>query len=337
MTASAAEIDRRSLLLAGAAGAALAAGCSGHAAAPAPRGVRGRSVLITGTSSGFGRLTVEHLARGGAKVFATMRNLDGGRRPEAREIARLASAEGLDITILELDVTDARQVEAAVRAAEAAAGGALDAVVNNAGIAFGLPVELADGEATRQIFETNLFGALAVARAALPAMRARGSGWLCTISSQLGRLVRPGLGHYCSTKFALEAAFEALAYELAPFGVEVTIVQPGGYPTRIWENGRALNRAILPRVPAGAQAAYARHMALNEALFDARFTTDPMDVPRAIAGMLALEPGSRPLRRPVAASTAGVDAVNRVSADIQARMLANGPFAGWYAAVAHRG
>jgi NAD(P)-dependent dehydrogenase (short-subunit alcohol dehydrogenase family) len=331
-------VGRRELLMGGAATAALLAACGSQAATGAPpEGVRGKSVLITGTSSGFGRLMAEHMARGGAKVFATMRNLDGGARPEARELAALARAEKLDLTLLELDVTDAAQAVAAVRAAEAAAGGALDAVVNNAGIAFGLPVELGDLEATRLIFETNLFGALRVAQAALPAMRARGQGWVCTVSSQLGRLVRPGLGHYCSTKFGMEAMFEALAYEMAPFGVEVTIVQPGGYPTRIWDNARDINDTILTRVPAPAQAAYARHLSMNDSLFAGSMQTDPMDVPRAVATMLALAPGSRPLRRPVAPNTAGVDAVNRVSADIQARMLGTGPFGEWHAKVANSG
>jgi NAD(P)-dependent dehydrogenase (short-subunit alcohol dehydrogenase family) len=338
MSGSGNGIGRRELLMGGAATAALLAACGSEAATGAPpAGVAGRSVLITGTSSGFGRLMAEHLARGGAKVFATMRNLDGGARPEARELVALARAEGLDLSILELDVTDEAQVTAAVRAAEQAAGGALDAVINNAGIAFGLPVELGDLEATRLIFETNLFGAMRVAQAALPAMRARGQGWVCSVSSQLGRLVRPALGHYCSTKFGMEAMFEALAYELAPFGVDVTIVQPGGYPTRIWDNARAINDSVLARVPAEARTAYAPHLALNDALFQGAMRTDPMDVPRAVAAMLALPPGARPLRRPVAPNTAGVDAVNRVSADIQARMLGTGPFADWHARVANAG
>ncbi len=153
---------------------------------PRPEGVRGRSVLVTGSSSGFGRLLAEHLARGGARVFATMRNLDGGRRPEAQELARIARADGLDITLLQLDVTDAAEVRAAVRAAETASGGALDAVINNAGIAFGVPAELADLEATRRIFETNLFGALAVANAALPAMRRRKAAGCATSPPSLG-------------------------------------------------------------------------------------------------------------------------------------------------------
>ncbi|MFN3592607.1 MAG: SDR family NAD(P)-dependent oxidoreductase, partial [Thermaurantiacus sp.] len=256
---SANGIGRRELLMGGVATAGLLTAC-GSAAAPAPEGVRGQSVLITGTSSGFGRLMAEHLARGGAKVFATMRNMDGGNRAEARELAALAASAQLDLTLLELDVTDEAQAVAAVRAAEEAAGGALDAVVNNAGIAFGVPAELGDLEATRLVFETNLFGALRVAQAALPAMRARGRGWLCNVSSQLGRIVLPGVSHYCATKFGMEALFETMAYELAPFGVDVTIVQPGGYPTRIWESGRRSADAILARASAEARTAYQQHV-----------------------------------------------------------------------------
>lgn len=331
-------IGRRELLMGGAAATALLAAC-GSAATPAaaPEGVRGKSVLITGTSSGFGRLMAEHLARGGAKLFATMRNMDGGRRPEARELAALASAEGLDLTLLELDVTDEAQIIAAVREAERAAGGALDAVVNNAGIAFGLPAELGDLEATRRIFETNLFGALRVAQAALPAMRARGRGWVCNISSQLGRIVIPGVAHYCATKFGMEALFETMAYELAPFGVEVTIVQPGGYPTRIWENGRVLGEAILARAPAGGRQAYAQHIGMASRMFTGGGQTDPMDVPRAVAELLALPAGRRPLRRAVHPNTAATDAMNAAAAAVQARVLGSGPFAAWHAAVANDG
>jgi len=331
-------IGRRQMLLGGVAvGAAVAAGPAVAQAAVqdvAGVDVAGKSVLITGTSSGFGRLMALDMARGGAKVIASMRNMNGGLRPEAVALRETAASEKLDLHLVDIDVTREEQVVAGVKEAERLAGGALDAVVNNAGIAFGLPVELGDLEATRLIFETNLLGALRVSQAALPAMRARRRGWICTISSQLGRIVIPGVGHYSATKFGVEALFETMAYELAPFGVDVTIIQPGGYPTKVWENGTRNAAAILARAAPELQKAYAEHLAIANRMFGGGGTTDPMDVPRAAREILAMTPGSRPLRRPVHPNTKATDAMNAASAQVQAAVLGNGPFAPWHKAVA---
>lgn len=328
-------MGRRQMLLGGVAvGAAVAAApvvAQADATAVASGDIGGKTVLITGASSGFGRLMALDMARGGAKVIASMRALDGGRRAEAAELRDIATQEKLDLHLVEIDVTSDAQVAAGVKAAERLAGGALDAVINNAGIAFSVPVELGDLEATRLIFETNLFGALRVSQAALPAMRARRKGWVCTVSSQLGRMLIPGVGHYSATKFGVEALFETMAYELAPFGVDVTIIQPGGYPTNIWQNGRRNAETLLARTAPDLQAAYADHLAL--ASRGGGGTTDPMDVPRAIRAILAMAPGSRPLRRPVHPNTKATDAMNAASAQVQAAVLGSGPYAPWHKAV----
>ena len=202
-------------LLAGASVLAAAAVAAPSRAQDAPLNVEGKSVLITGTSSGFGRLTAEHLARNGANVVASMRNLDGGNRKEAQELADLASDEKLKLSIVEIDVIDPASVASGVRQAEESAGGALDVLVNNAGIGIGGPVEMHDEEALALQMQTNLFGYHRMARAVLPPMRGKGEGYLINISSQLGRLILPNIGMYCATKFGLEAMFEAMAYELA--------------------------------------------------------------------------------------------------------------------------
>ena len=113
----------------------------------------GVSILITGCSSGFGRLGAEHYARLGAKVFATMRNLP---RPEAAELEALAKSDSLDITVLEIDVTKDEQVTAGVEAAIKAAGGKLDVLINNAGMSIAGPIEAQDMEATSLIFDLSL-------------------------------------------------------------------------------------------------------------------------------------------------------------------------------------
>jgi len=331
VTDNRANIDRRRLL--GGATALAAAVAARPAAAQDKPDVAGKSVLVTGCSSGFGRLTALHLARGGANVVASMRNLRGGARPEARELARIAAQEKLRLAVVEIDVTDDAQVASGVARAQRIAGGALDVLVNNAGVGLAGPVEVPDLAATQAIFDTNVYGYLRMARAVLPAMRARKQGLIFNVSSQLGRVVVPGVGHYSATKFAVEAMFETLAYELAPFGVEVTIVQPGGYPTEIWTNGRRNSDAILARVDPERRAAYADQIAAAQGRFRGGGTTDPMDVPRAIAEIIAMPAGSRPLRRPVHPNTRVTDAVNVACAQVQAAVLGNGPFAPWHKAV----
>ena len=293
-----------------------------------------KSVLITGTSSGFGRLTALHLARLGATVIASMRNFDGGARTEAKELAAIASAENLKLALVEIDVTDDGQVADGVAEAEEIAGGALDVLINNAGIGLGGPVEINDMEATRLIFETNLYGYLRMARAVLPKMREKGAGQIFNVSSQLGRIIVPNIGMYCATKFGVEAMFEAMAYELAPFGVEITIIQPGGYPTKIWENGSRYVGDLLARASDERKTAYAAHIQMAEGLFQSGRGTDPMDVPRAISEIIALPAGKRPLRRPVHPNTAATDAANAAMAQIQASVLGGGAYKNWHIAVA---
>lgn len=324
------RIDRRQLL-GGATGLATAA--AAPALAQRAADVAGRPVLITGCSSVFGRLTALHLARGGANVIASMRNLQAGNRPEARELRDIATKEKLKLSVVEIDVTDDAQVTSGVREAERIAGGALDVLVNNAGVGLSGPVEIGDMEATRLIFDTNLFGYLRMARAALPAMRAKKQGLVFNVSSQLGRVVIPGVGHYCATKYGVEAMFETMAYELAPFGVEVTIIQPGGYPTKVWDSGRRNSDAMLARADAARKTAYAQHIAMSQRMFGGGGATDPMDVPRAIAEIIAMPAGSRPLRRPVHPNTRATEALNAAHAQVQTAVMGNGPFAAWHKAV----
>jgi NAD(P)-dependent dehydrogenase (short-subunit alcohol dehydrogenase family) len=323
-------LNRRGLL-----GAASLAAIAAPAAAqtPAPTSLAGKTVLITGASSGFGRLSALHLADLGATVIASMRNLDGGKRPDA--VSLLAEAKGKPgkVHLVEIDVTKPDQVVAGVAAAERIAGGGLDAVLSNAGIGGAGPIELQDEIALETQFQTNLLGSLRVARAALPAMRAKKAGLIMPVSSQLGRIVMPNIGAYCSSKWGLEAAFEALAYELAPFGVEVTIIQPGGYPTRIWESGGRAAEAMFARNEPARMAAYATSVAQTRAMMNGPRNTDPKDVARAVAELMAIPVGQRPLRRPVHPNTAVTVAVNKALAGIQAQVLGQGPYAPWHAAV----
>lgn len=322
------DLTRRQLLAAGTAAAA-ATPVFAQAAAPNPApSLAGKSILITGTSSGFGNLASTHFARAGAKVFATMRNLP---RPEAETLRRVARDERLDLHVLALDVTRPDEVVAAVREAERIAGRGLDVVVNNAGIGLSGPVEFQDERAMAEMFDTNVHGPQRVARAALPGMRARRGGLIINVSSQLGRVLVPNLGVYSATKFALEAMSEQMAYELAPRGIEVTIIQPGGFPTRIWESGARRTRELLERTEQARKDGYPELMA--NAVRTGGGSTDPMDVPRAMAEVIALAPGRRPLRRPVHPGARPQEAINRVSAEVQRAMLGRSPVGPWVEAV----
>ena len=321
------KLDRRHLLAGGTATvAALAVGQAGSQAMVEKPNLSGKSILITGSSSGFGRAGAEYYARLGAKVIATMRNLP---RPEAQALAALAKKDGLDIHIIEIDVRSDKQVAAGVAQAEKIAGGAINVLINNAGLGISGPVEAQDMDATELTFDTNVFGCLRMARAVLPAMRAARTGQIFNISSQLGRLIVPNLGHYSASKFALEAMSEQMAYELVPHGIDVTIIQPGGYPTDVWVNRNRYSSELKARVGDQYMAAYPQLVAAMGHEEGSGRTTDPMDIPRAIAEIIAMSPGKRPLRKAVHPNFRPQEAINAVSSQSQAAFLGRTPFGPW--------
>jgi NAD(P)-dependent dehydrogenase (short-subunit alcohol dehydrogenase family) len=182
--------------------------------------VKPRTVLITGCTSGIGRATALHLAAQGHRVFAT------GRNPKAlEELAREAKGP---IHPIELDVTSSASVEAARAMVEQETQGAgIDVLINNAGFSLGCPIELLDDAALRSVFETNVFGLVRVTRAFVPAMRARRSGLIINMSCITGRITFPFEGAYTASKYAVESISDALRLELAPFGIKVSIMEPG--------------------------------------------------------------------------------------------------------------
>jgi NAD(P)-dependent dehydrogenase (short-subunit alcohol dehydrogenase family) len=320
------RINRRSLLAGAAATGALAATARTSAADPvySPQvSFKGTSVLITGCSSGFGRLTAELLARAGARVFATMRGLP---RPEADELVALAKAENLDLHVIPIDVTELPQVKVGVAEAERINGGPIDVLVNNAGIGITSPVEVQDMTATRLIFDTNVFGPHRMARAVLPGMRRQRRGLIIQISSQLGRVIVPHSGHYSATKFALEAMSEQLAYELVPHGIDVTIIEPGGYPTKVWVNRNAYSEALKGRSLKVHSDGYPDEVARMGKEDGSGRSNDPLDVARAIAGLIAQPPGTRPLRLAVSGGNKPQLPINAVTAQVQTDWLGNTPY-----------
>lgn len=324
------EMNRRSLLGGAAALTAATTIASSSVAQTAAPSLKGKSVLITGSSSGFGYDGALHYARLGAKVIASMRVLP---RPEADKLKAEAAKEKLDITIIEIDVTSDDQVAKGVAEAERIAGGALDILVNNAGVGYAGPIELQDMEATKLIFDTNVYGPHRMARAVLPAMRKAKRGLIFNISSQLGRVIVPSAGHYSPTKFALEAMSEAMAYELVPHNIEVCVIQPGGYPTKVWVNRNVLAKQLKDRLSLEQAAAYPALVSRMGEEDGSGRSADPMDVPRAIAEIAAMPAGTRPLRQAVHPGGKPQEAINKVSAETQVAWLGGSPFGPWVKAV----
>jgi NAD(P)-dependent dehydrogenase (short-subunit alcohol dehydrogenase family) len=181
-----------------------------------------RTWFITGASTGFGRLLAEEVLKAGGKVIATARKLD--------KIADLEERHPKRAKALVLDVNDAGQVDSAVTQAFAQFG-QVDVLVNNAGYGVAGAVEEVSETEFMPMFETNVFGLIRVTRAFLPRLREQRSGHILNLSSIGGLVGSPGMGYYNATKFAVEGLSEALAAELAPLGVHVTIVEPGPFRT----------------------------------------------------------------------------------------------------------
>jgi NAD(P)-dependent dehydrogenase (short-subunit alcohol dehydrogenase family) len=250
-------------------------------------------VLITGCSSGFGRLMAETLARKHHQVFATMRALQDRNANAAHELRALAEREALALHVLELDVTDDASVERAVDDALAQAG-RVDVLVNNAGYSLAGLAEATTLEQAKRIMDTNFFGVVRMNRAVLPHMRRQGSGLLVHISSGAGRLGVPGLGLYSASKFALEGLAEAYRYELAAQGIDCVIVEPGGYVTAVFEK-------LEEAADQSRAAAYGPANQIPKNLFGALSSSkaNPQEVVDAVVDLIELPAGNRPLRVPL--------------------------------------
>jgi NAD(P)-dependent dehydrogenase (short-subunit alcohol dehydrogenase family) len=202
-----------------------------------------RTWFITGTSSGFGRMLTEKLLARGDRVAATL------RKPGALDDLKAQHGDRLWTALL--DVTDAEAVRRVVAAAFDELGG-IEIVVNNAGYGlFGAGEEATDDQIRHQI-DTNLIGSIQVIRAALPHLRARGGGRILQVSSEGGQIAYPNFGLYHATKWGIEGFIEAVAQEVAPFGIEFTIAEPG--PARTEFGGglvSAPSMAVYDDTPAG--------------------------------------------------------------------------------------
>ncbi|MEO1520794.1 MAG: SDR family oxidoreductase [Cyanobacteria bacterium J06633_2] len=287
--------------------------------------------LVTGCSSGFGQLTAIELAHSGFRTFASMRESEARNRPAAVALRELATNRQLPLTVIEMDVRTPESVDSGVEAA--AATGPLAVVVNNAGISIPGPIELHTEEQVRAQFETNLLGYHRVARAVLPHMRERQQGLIVQVSSGLGRIVFPTQGWYVAMKFAVEGMSEALAYELAPFGVELTVVQPTQYPTQFLANARRYFEEMLSEADDARKGDYEEQIGLTRFGLQDEPGPEPREVALAIRDLALMRAGSRPLRRVVSPNPEALQNINTDLAVVQDGVFEGTPFAAWRAAV----
>jgi len=275
--------------------------------------------LITGTSSGIGRLAVETLARAGHTVYATMRDRNGRNREAGDSLLRLASEHSLAIRVLEMDVQHGEAIEGVVDEILRETS-RIDVVVNNAGLmSIGLAEGYTEAQTAHQL-DVNFLGPVRVCRAVLPHLRARRTGLLIHVTSVVGRLLFPGCAFYCASKFAHEAYAEVLHYELTGTGVESVIVEPGPYPSRLLPNSPApadVQRLAGYGELAGLRDRFVKHF---EEFFSSPEAPDTQEVANAILRLVHMPPGTRPIRT-VCGLDFGAQELNRVMAPFQAAVL----------------
>jgi NAD(P)-dependent dehydrogenase (short-subunit alcohol dehydrogenase family) len=210
-----------------------------------------KSILVTGASTGIGRDCALRIAGAGHRVFAGVRKESDGQR--------LRDSGSALIHPVELDVTCQDQIDAVARQIEEEAGN-LHGVVNNAGVARGGPIEYLTREVWRDQLEVNVLGQVAVTRAMMPLIR-KGPGRIVFIGSIGGKVATMMMGPYNASKFAIEAIGESLRQELRPWGIGVSVIEPGAIKTEIWDKGRETADQVERDLPAEATVRYAPHLA----------------------------------------------------------------------------
>jgi NAD(P)-dependent dehydrogenase (short-subunit alcohol dehydrogenase family) len=235
-----------------------------------------RTVLITGTSSGFGLATSVELAKRGWGVVATMRDL--GKR-DALDRALQSAGVGDRVSVEQLDVVDSGSIDAAVARLDLP-NRPLDAVVHNAGVAVGGAFEDLDDAHIRRVMEVNYFGVLALTRRLLPAFRSQRHGRIVIISSESAFAGQPANSPYSASKWAIEGWAEALAYEVEHFNIQIILIEPGAYRTNIWESSPRVLPKESPYFP------LLRHLEVAVDAHVAKAARDPVEVAKVVATSL---------------------------------------------------
>lgn len=272
-----------------------------------------KTILITGTSTGFGKDAALTLAAAGHRVFATMRDPNG----RSRDAAQALASHG--ITVVAMDVQDDASVDAAIASVLAHTGGRLDVLVNNAGLMVqGISEAITTAQA-RDMFDVNVLGIQRTTRAALPAMRQAKAGLIVNIGSILGRVTIPFVGLYGASKHAVEAMTESYRYELSQLGVDVVLIQPSAYPTNLYAHTAPADAAVEAAYGEVAEVPKA-FVAFLQGVFSAADAPDPHDVANALVQVIATPAGQR-AARVVVGNPFGAADVNAVVKPIQAQLV----------------
>ncbi len=280
-----------------------------------------QSVLITGTATGMGFVTAKTLVQLGHTVFATMRDVDGRNAgPAAALRDQTASAPG-KLHVLELDVTNDDSVTRAV--GQALEQGPLDVVINNAALGTLYQLEAFTPAQFQAVFDVNVFGMQRVNRAALPHMRGRGRGLIIQITSIAGRVAMPFVGPYLGAKWALEGLCEVYRIELASSGVDVVIVEPGGFLTDFGKKAiEPEDQQVLNAYGSVTDAAKAFWNPMRQWM-ESGDGPGPQPVADAIADIIAKPAGERSLRVVVDPMTGPmIEAINGFMENIQSQLIA---------------
>lgn len=285
-----------------------------------------KRILVTGASRGIGLLAAKSLALEGHVVYAGIRNADQQNATRCAELTHWAERRSCALKPIELDVTSDTSVADAV--AHAIEDGGLDVLINNAGV---MPVGLTEAftpEDLARCFDVNVLGAMRVTRAVLPHMRHQGAGLLIHVSSNAGRLPIPFFGAYCASKFALEALAEALHHELSGFGIETTILEPGGHATDLIQSPPAPSDEHIAYTYGDRADGPSRAVKMFQDMFAAGGPeVDAQNVADAILQLVERE-GERPFRTTVGDHFA-IDELNATTLPFQRNLLAAlGPIMG---------
>jgi len=275
---------------------------------------KAKTVVITGASSGFGEGAVKAFAGKGYRVWGTMRDSEG------RNAGKKAALEACSASVSVIDMDVANDESVAAGFAQILDHGSVDILINNAGIMFlGITEAFSVAQAHEQM-NANYYGAIRTMQSVLPAMRKAGSGLIINCSSLVGRISPPFFGTYTATKHALEGYSQALRYEVAPFGVDIAIVEPGPFGTGLLGAGKppALGEVLasygeLAGVPAAMGAQFAQ-------MLQSEGAPDPQWVVDAYLNLAGMPAGKRPIRT-VVGITWGVDEMNRLTQPTQDKIL----------------
>lgn len=285
-------------------------------------------VVVTGCSSGFGEGAVKAFADQGYRVWGTLRDSQG------RNASKKAALEGYSksISVIDMDVADDNSVAAAFE--RILKDGAVDVLINNAGIMYLGITEAFSVDQAKEQMETNYYGAIRTIQAVLPAMRKAKSGLIINCSSLVGQISPPFFSTYSATKFALEGYTQGLRYEVSPFGIDVALVQPGPFGTGLLAGGKAPERndvlasyGDLAGVPIAMGQHFATFLQSNEA-------PKPQLVVDAYLALADMPVGKRPTRT-VVGITWGVDEINAQTQPIQDRVLKEMQLEGVLGGVSH--